>query len=96
MFVVILTYIKPLDVVDEHLEAHVEFLKKNYEQKVFIASGRQVPRTGGVILAHAAGKEALQQVLHDDPFHKNGVADYKIIEFVPSMTAPEFTGLAEL
>jgi uncharacterized protein YciI len=96
MFVVILTYIKPLDIVNAHLEAHVEFLKKNYEDKVFIASGRQMPRTGGVILARAASKDTLQQVLHDDPFYKHGVADYKIIEFVPSMTAPEFTGLAEL
>jgi uncharacterized protein YciI len=93
MFLVILTYKKPLDAVDKHLQAHVEFLKKNYEDKVFIASGRQVPRTGGVILARAANKEALQQILHDDPFFKHGVADYEIIEFVPGMAAPEFSGL---
>ncbi len=93
MFVVILTYTKPLDVVDSHLEAHVEFLKKSYDEKVFIASGRQVPRTGGLILARAASKEALQQVLSNDPFYKNGVADYKIIEFVASMAAPEFQGM---
>jgi uncharacterized protein YciI len=93
VFVVILTYTKPLDLVDSHLEAHVEFLKKSYEENVFIASGRQVPRTGGVILARAASMEALQQVLSNDPFYKNGVADYRIIEFTASMAAPEFQGL---
>jgi uncharacterized protein YciI len=93
MFVVILTYTKPLDVIDSHLEAHVEFLKKSYEEKVFIASGRQVPRTGGVILARAASKEALQEVLSQDPFYRNGVAEYQVIEFVASMAAPEFQGL---
>ena len=95
MFVVILTYIKSLDVVDAHVEAHVKFLKENYEEKVFIASGRQVPRTGGVILARAANVEALQQVLEHDPFFKHGVAEYKIIEFVPSMVTPEFSSLLE-
>ncbi len=95
MFVIILTYTKPLEIVDRHLEAHVEFLKKNYENKVFIASGRQVPRTGGVILARGESKEALQRIIQNDPFYKSGVAEYQIIEFVPSMTTPEFSGLAE-
>lgn len=95
MFVVLITYKQPLDVVGAHLAAHVEFLKRQYREGCFIASGRRVPRTGGVILARAASRETLQEVLRQDPFFANGVADYEVIEFTPTMTAPEFAGLQE-
>ena len=54
MFVVILTYVKPLAEIDRQMRAHMKFLDEQYAAKVFVASGRQVPRTGGVILARAA------------------------------------------
>jgi uncharacterized protein YciI len=95
MFVVIVSYIQPLDVVDDHLAAHVRFLKRHYENGVFLASGRQMPRTGGVILARAASKEALLEILHQDPFHEHGVARYEVIEFNPSMAAPGLEWLIE-
>jgi len=93
MFIVSLNYVKPLEDVELHLEAHVEFLRKHYEKKVFIASGRKVPRTGGVILAQAESKAALDEILSADPFRKNAVAEYEITEFIPSMTLPEFASL---
>ena len=51
MFIVSLNYLSSLDQVDSLLEEHIEFLKMQYEKKIFIASGRKIPRTGGVILA---------------------------------------------
>lgn len=41
-----------MDKVEEHLTAHVEYLKEQYSLNNFIASGRKVPRTGGVILSN--------------------------------------------
>ncbi|MBI4799971.1 MAG: hypothetical protein HY794_14845 [Desulfarculus sp.] len=93
MFVVILTYTKPLAQVDAHLVAHRAWLKGQYEAGVFIASGRQVPPVGGVILARAESPEALRVVLAQDPFNINGVASYQVIEFSPSMAAPEYESL---
>ncbi|STV74692.1 YciL domain-containing protein [Klebsiella michiganensis] len=49
--VVVLTYVKPLDQVDAKLAAHVEWLKQGYADGIFLASGRKIPRSGGVILA---------------------------------------------
>lgn len=95
MFVVILTYTRPLEEVDAHLEAHSQYLGRQYQQGVFIASGRQVPRTGGVILARAASREALQQVLEQDPFWAHGLAEYQVIEFSPSMAAQEYASLVD-
>ena len=48
MFVVVLTYLKPLPEVDRHMRAHVKFLTEHYSARTFIASGRQ-GRTGGII-----------------------------------------------
>src|SRR6266567_3397296 len=84
MFVIVLTYVEPLDVVDRHLAAHVEYLKKQYEAGIFIASGRRIQRTGGVILARAENRHALQEILGLDPFCVRGVAEYDVIEFSPA------------
>lgn len=48
MFVITLTYHQPIDVVEPLTESHKEWLKKYYAQGAFIASGRKVPRTGGL------------------------------------------------
>ena len=54
IYVVVLTYIKPLEEVDRAIPAHIEWLKKGYADGLFLASGRRIPRTGGVILASAS------------------------------------------
>ena len=35
-------------------------------------------------------KDELESILANDPFHKEGIAEYDIIEFVPSMVAEGF------
>ncbi|MBW2186763.1 MAG: GTP cyclohydrolase [Desulfuromonadales bacterium C00003068] len=93
MFIVSLSYIKPIEEIDKHLAAHVDYLKQHYEKKSFIASGRKVPRTGGIILSNLESKSELERILQQDPFSLNKVAEFEIIEFVPSMTLPEFSNL---
>ena len=95
MFIVELTYVRPIEAVEENLEAHVAYLKEYYAKGVFIASGRKVPRTGGIILARAASERELRDVLARDPFQRNGVAQYAVTEFVPSMTAEGVEGLLD-
>jgi len=95
VFVVTLTYIKPLEAVDVLIPAHVEWLKAQYAAGYFLASGRRVPRTGGVILAHGLERATLEGVLAQDPFSIAGVAEYSIVEFVPSMAAEALDALLE-
>ena len=70
-----------------HLPAHVEFLKANYSLGNICASGRQVPRTGGIIMSELNNSPEVEKVVAADPFNINGVADYMIIEFAPSMAS---------
>lgn len=87
IYVVVLTYVKPLEEVDSQIPAHVEWLKKGYEDGVFLASGRRIPRNGGVILAKCDSIEALEERLHQDPFQKLNIAKVDIIPFEASMRA---------
>ncbi|WP_367613537.1 YciI family protein [Vibrio sp. AIC-3] len=60
-----------------------------------MASGRKVPRSGGVILAKARNRGELEEALNDDPFKIHNLADYELIEFVPTKSAPEFASLIQ-
>jgi uncharacterized protein YciI len=95
MFIVSLTYKRPLEEVDIHLDAHVAYLKQEFGKGNFIASGRKVPRTGGVILCSAKTRTELDAILAKDPFQIAGIADYDIIEFVPSIVAEGLEKLKE-
>lgn len=85
MFIAILTYKKPLSEVDRFLAAHREYLAKHYAAGDFIASGPQTPRVGGVIMIKANDRTAVEAIIAQDPFNINGIADYQIVEFSPTM-----------
>ncbi|MGW7007810.1 YciI family protein [Streptomyces sp. NPDC054933] len=88
MFVVELTYTAPLDRVDAALPDHVAWLEKQYEGRTIIASGRKQPRDGGVLIAVAPDRAAVEALIATDPFSIAGVADYRVIEFTATKTAP--------
>ena len=89
MFIAILTYKKPLSEVDRFLAAHREYLSKHYAAGDFIASGPQSPRIGGVIMMTAESRAAVDAIIAQDPFNINGIADYQIVEFTPTMFVTE-------
>jgi uncharacterized protein YciI len=84
VFVVTLTYLVDLSEVDAALSEHVAWLDQQYADGVFIASGRQVPRVGGLILVAGTNREDLERRLALDPFGRLGLAEHAVVEFVPS------------
>ena len=95
MFIVSLTYISEMPEINKYLEAHIEYLDKYYEVGIFLASGRKVPRNGGVILAQAENLDELEVILNYDSFKIHNLANYEITEFVPSKTVPELAFLIQ-
>ncbi|PWS56517.1 YciI family protein [Pseudoalteromonas sp. meg-B1] len=93
MFIVSLTYKTELSEVDQYIQAHVSYLEKYYASGKFIASGRKVPRTGGVILINAGSLEEVDSIIKEDPFHIANVANYEVTEFIPTMAAKEFDAI---
>jgi uncharacterized protein YciI len=57
VFVLLLSYVKPLEEVDALMREHVAWLRRHYDAGRFVASGRRIPRTGGVILARGDDRE---------------------------------------
>lgn len=45
MYIVSLTYHRPIEEVDNHLEEHIAWLKKYFAQGDFIAAGRKIRAT---------------------------------------------------
>jgi uncharacterized protein YciI len=77
------------------MRAHVKFLQEHYAAKTFIRVGAGRCAHGGVILARAASKEALVEVMQRDPFVQNGVATFEIVQFRTSQHDPGFAPFAD-
>ncbi|WP_099899366.1 YciI family protein [Streptomyces sp. TLI_171] len=95
MFILELTYTAPLERIDALLPAHLAWLRQHYADGTFLASGRKVPRDGGIILAVAADRPAVEALAATDPFVPAAVATYRITEFVPTTTGPELAAHRE-
>lgn len=89
MFVIELTYKADLSEIDAHMKAHVAFLNKYYAAGNFVVSGRKIPRDGGIILAVGGSREEMERIVKEDPFHRHGLADFRIIEFRASQRAKD-------
>ncbi|AZB33855.1 YciI family protein [Chryseobacterium bernardetii] len=90
MFIISLTYKVTIENVERHIPEHNSFLQKYYDSGLFIASGRKEPRTGGVIICKASSKNEVERIIKEDPFHIQQVADYYIIEFIPTKYNEDF------
>jgi uncharacterized protein YciI len=93
VFVLLLTYIKPLAEVDALMRRHMAWLDAQYDAGRFIVSGRRIPRTGGVILARGDDREEIEALAAKDPFVSCGVATCEIVQFRASQTADGFDAL---
>lgn len=95
MFIIMVSYIKPLEIVDQHLVAHRLFLEEGYQNNCFVVSGPLNPRTGGVIISQLNDRKRLEDILKRDPFSLYGVAQYEILEFTPVKYHQDFSGFID-
>ncbi|RUM23675.1 GTP cyclohydrolase [Rhizobium vallis] len=85
MFILSLTYLKSNDEADRHMEPHMTWVKEGYAKGWFLASGRKVPRTGGVVFA-IGERTAIEAYVAADPFTVHGIAEYEITELAVTTT----------
>ncbi|WP_159950956.1 YciI family protein [Rhizobium sp. 18065] len=86
MFILSLTYVKPQEEADRLMEPHMAWVNAGYDSGMFLASGRKVPRTGGIILAKGE-RTQIESYVAADPFAMEGVAEYEISEVAVTRTA---------
>ncbi|MFT4184586.1 MAG: YciI family protein [Rhizobium sp.] len=92
MFILSLTYLKGNDEADKHMEPHMAWVKEGYAKGWFLASGRKVPRTGGIIFARGERAE-LEAYAAADPFTIHGVAAYEVTEIALTTVTEGFESL---
>lgn len=87
MFIVSITYVKPLAEIDSFIPEHIEYLNTQYSLGNFQLSGPKVPRSGGVILATVKSRVELDEILSQDPFYRENLANYEVIAFTPTRSS---------
>lgn len=92
MIIASLTYKVPLEAVDNHLEAHREWLQEALSAGMLAVAGRKIPRTGGVLIS-TAPRADFEACCARDPFAVHGVADYVFTEFSPTAAGGDFAFL---
>ncbi|CAN5365982.1 YciI family protein [soil metagenome] len=93
MFVLLITYTKPVDEVDRHMQTHRDWLARHFASGCFLMAGRKEPRTGGVILATADSRSEIEAIVAQDSFTIEQVASYEIVEFAATTTAESLAWL---
>jgi uncharacterized protein YciI len=84
--VITLTYVAPIEDVDAQMAAHVAWLEAGFDQGLLLLAGRQVPRTGGVLLCRGRRAE-VEPFAASDPFVSSGVATTTVTEIATSFAA---------
>lgn len=81
MFLLLSRYVKTVEEIDRVLPEHRAFLDRYYKNGLFILSGPQEPRVGGVIVTADVPRSTIEAALAEDPFVREGVSEYQIVEF---------------
>ncbi|WP_319825227.1 YciI family protein [Thalassovita sp.] len=88
LFTVDIEYTVPFEQVQAVLEPHMDFVRRAYAERRFLASGPKVPRTGGMVVMMAPSLEEAHDYLSADPFVTANVADVRITQFLPNNLHP--------
>lgn len=84
MFIVLLKFSGNKDQASQFMEGHKEWIKRGFDDGVFLLVGSLQPNLGGGIVAHGASLADLQQRVNDDPFVAENVVSAEILEIEPS------------
>jgi uncharacterized protein YciI len=89
VFVIELIYKADLAAIDARMKSHMAFLNKYYAAGNFLVSGRKIPRDGGIIIAVGPSREHIEAIAREDPFCKQGLAEFRVVEFRASQKAKD-------
>jgi uncharacterized protein YciI len=86
MFVVLLKFSSNKVQAGQFMEGHKEWIKRGFDDGVFLLVGNLQPNLGGGIVAHGISLSDLQRRVNEDPFVAENVVNAEILEIGPSRT----------
>ena len=84
MFVVLLKFSDNKGLASEFMEGHKKWIKRGFDDGVFLLAGSLQPNVGGGIVAHNVSLADLQSRVNNDPFVVKNVVHAEILEITPS------------
>jgi len=86
MFIVCLKFSDNKGQAGQFMDGHNEWIKRGFDDGVFLLAGSLQPNLGGGIMAHNTSLPDLQRRVNNDPFVVENVVSAEIIEITPSKT----------
>lgn len=86
MFIVLLRFSSNKGQASQFMDGHKEWIKRGFDDGVFLLVGNLQPNLGGGIVAHNTSLPDLQSRVNDDPFVVENVVSAELLEIAPSRT----------
>lgn len=86
MFVVLLKFSENRSQAGAYMDGHNEWIKRGFDEGVFILTGGLQLSLGGAVLAHNTSLSELQIRVKDDPFVAENIVTAEILEITPAQT----------
>jgi len=86
MFIVLLKFSEQRREAPEYMQRHKDWIKRGFDDGVFLLAGSLHENMGGGILAHNTPLAVLQQRVNEDPFIQHDVVTADIFEVSPSLS----------
>jgi uncharacterized protein YciI len=83
MHVVLLKFTRNKAEAGRFMDGHNDWIRRGFEDGVFLLAGSLQPRLGGAILAHGVSLSELQARVKEDPFVAEDVVSAEILEVTP-------------
>jgi uncharacterized protein YciI len=87
VYLMISTYLVPLDDIATVRDEHLAFLDGLFAQGTLVAAGRQDPPVGGMVLLDVADEATAREVLTQDPYVVRGFVEYEARGWAPTVGA---------
>lgn len=87
IFSIVLTYTRPIEEVQRHLDSHKAWLAAQLKQGRVICAGPLAAGGGGLILGACADAAELHAMMAQDAFISQGVASYQAHGCIPALAA---------
>lgn len=84
MFILLLKFSENKGQAGQYMDGHNEWLKRGFDEKIFILAGSLQPSLGGGIMAHNTTRGDLQNRVNEDPFVRENVVSAEILEISPA------------
>ena len=75
------------------MKGHNEWIKRGFDDGVFLVAGSLQPNLGGAVLAHNTSLSDLQRRVNSDPFVAHNIVSADIHEITPARTDDRFSFL---